>query len=321
MSFEFVCPYCFHKTRVDKSYAGRKGPCINCCKIVTMPKLVESSKASPSDSLSSPSPAPSWLEDNEDEQVDNRRAFRRRFFVAVGTVLGLAVVLGVGWLASAPFFKQLQSQHNVFMGRNNLQRIAAALKAYSNDHGSYPTPTVTDATGRPLYSWRVLLLPYLGEQGLYEKFVLTETWDSANNLGLVSKMPNVYAAPASPDANALGEACYMLIKGAGTLFPASGPLNEKAVTDSPAETLLVVEVRNQGDAWSKPSDLDISKLKLQINAKGNNAISSNESSSGASAAMVDGTSVILPPLLPGSTLRGLITPDGGEELDNAEWIR
>jgi hypothetical protein len=90
--------------------------------------------------------------------------------------LGLAVVLGVGWLASAPFFKQLKSQHNVFMGRNNLQRIAAALKAYSNDHGSYPTPTVTDATGRPLYSWRVLLLPYLGEQGLYEKFVLQTTW-------------------------------------------------------------------------------------------------------------------------------------------------
>jgi len=321
MTFEFVCPYCFHKTRVDKSYAGRKGPCINFGKIVTMPKLAESSKASPSDSL--PSPAASWLEDDgEEEQVDSqRRAVRRKLFVAVGIVLGLAVVLGAGWLASAPFFKQLQLQHNVVMGRNNLQRIAAALKAYSNDHGSYPTPTVTDATGRPLYSWRVLLLPYLGEQGLYEKFVLTEPWDSANNLSLVSRMPDVYAAPASPDANALGEACYMLITGPGTLFPASGPLNEKAVTDSPAETLLVVEVRNQGDAWTKPSDLDVSKLKLQINAKGSDAISSNESSSGASAAMVDGTSVILPPLLPGSTLRGLITPDGGEELDDAEWIR
>lgn len=319
MSFEFVCPYCFHKTRVDKSYAGKKGPCVSCGKIVTMPKFAEPSNASPSESL--PSPAPSWLED-EDEQVDNQRfALRRRLFTAIGLVFGLALILGVGWLASEPFFKQLQSQHNVFMGRNNLQRIAAALKAYNKDHGSYPTPTVTDATGRPLYSWRVLLLPYLGERGLYEKFVLTEPWDSANNLSLVSKMPDVYAAPASPDANALGETCYMLITGAGTLFPESGPLNEKAVTDSTAETLLVVEVRNQGDAWSKPSDLDISKLKLQINAKGNNAICSNESSSGASAAMVDGTSVVLPPLLPGSTLRGLITPDGGEELDDVEWIR
>ncbi len=44
-------------------------------------------------------------------------------------------------------------------------------------------------------SWRVYLLPFLGYSELFEKFRLSETWDSPNNLPLLTQMPDVYRSP------------------------------------------------------------------------------------------------------------------------------
>lgn len=44
---------------------------------------------------------------------------------------------------------------------NNLKQLGFALDAYHAEHGSFPPAYVADADGVPLYSWRVLLLPYL----------------------------------------------------------------------------------------------------------------------------------------------------------------
>src|SRR5262249_10296771 len=48
---------------------------------------------------------------------------------------------------------------------------------------------------RPLYSWRVLLLPYLEQQNLYDQFRLDEPWDSPNNAKVSSAIVAIYAAP------------------------------------------------------------------------------------------------------------------------------
>jgi hypothetical protein len=42
-----------------------------------------------------------------------------------------------------------------------LHIVGDALHRYYEDHGRLPLTTVTDKDGRPLYSWRVWLLPYL----------------------------------------------------------------------------------------------------------------------------------------------------------------
>jgi hypothetical protein len=46
-----------------------------------------------------------------------------------------------------------------------------------------------------LYSWRVLLLPYIEEEPLYKEFHLDEPWDSAHNIRLLERIPAVYAPP------------------------------------------------------------------------------------------------------------------------------
>ena len=44
-------------------------------------------------------------------------------------------------------------------------------------------------------SWRVGLLPHIGEQALYERFKLDEPWDSEHNKPLIEKMPEVLKSP------------------------------------------------------------------------------------------------------------------------------
>jgi hypothetical protein len=45
----------------------------------------------------------------------------------------------------------------------NLQRIVLAMLIYERQHGTLPPAYTVDASGQPLHSWRVLLLPYVGE--------------------------------------------------------------------------------------------------------------------------------------------------------------
>lgn len=80
--------------------------------------------------------------------------------------------------------------------RNRLKRIARAVFDYYKKHDSYPAPYIK---GEGL-SWRVHLLPYLGENELYQQFKLNEPWDSPHNKSLIAKMPDVFktATATSP---------------------------------------------------------------------------------------------------------------------------
>lgn len=65
----------------------------------------------------------------------------------------------------------------------NLQAISLAALLYEKKNGK-PLPVFSkDKNGKPLHSWRVLILPWLGtqERELYEKIRLDEPWDSDYN--------------------------------------------------------------------------------------------------------------------------------------------
>ncbi|MDR1491323.1 MAG: DUF1559 domain-containing protein, partial [Planctomycetaceae bacterium] len=63
----------------------------------------------------------------------------------------------------------------------HFQKITLAMLLYHTKHGELPPTYTTNANGEPLQSWRVLLLPYLGEKELYQQIRLDEAWDSEFN--------------------------------------------------------------------------------------------------------------------------------------------
>ena len=84
------------------------------------------------------------------------------------------------------------------MSMNNMKQIMLAMHNYHDANGNLPPAFSTDDAGNALLSWRVLILPYLEEQALYDQFHLDESWNSEHNKTLISKMPEVYAEPSAP---------------------------------------------------------------------------------------------------------------------------
>src|SRR3954454_6917330 len=60
---------------------------------------------------------------------------------------------------------------------NNLKQLAQALRSYEQAYRSLPPAYSVDARGRPLHSWRTLILPYLEHARLYNPIALTKPWD------------------------------------------------------------------------------------------------------------------------------------------------
>jgi RNA polymerase sigma factor (sigma-70 family) len=80
--------------------------------------------------------------------------------------------------------------------RLNLKNLALAMHNYEAAYqGRLPLAATMGKNGKALLSWRVELLPFLGEQALYNQFNRDEPWDSPHNKKLLSKMPVIYAPP------------------------------------------------------------------------------------------------------------------------------
>lgn len=57
---------------------------------------------------------------------------------------------------------------------NNLHTVAIALHNYQSEYGSLPPACVRDSEGRPMHSWRALLLPYLDRPDIAEVYRFDE---------------------------------------------------------------------------------------------------------------------------------------------------
>jgi HEAT repeat protein len=183
-----------------------------------------------------------------------------------------AVVLGLGlWFyryapAVAPAVKQVAVRNDREVSLrarsvDNLQRLVVAMHKYEDAHQHFPPPAILDKAGRPLLSWRVLLLPYLGEKELFTQFKLDEPWDGPNNNKLLARMPPVFA-PVRDDLSGTHETFYQVFVGPGTPFGPSSRKGPRLVEffNGTSNTILIVEA---GGAvpWTSPQDLSFDAAK------------------------------------------------------------
>jgi hypothetical protein len=125
--------------------------------------------------------------------------------------------------------------------------------------GSLPPPAISDEQGKPLLSWRVALLPHLGQDELYDQFHLNEPWDSPHNLTLLERMPKVYRRPKAwntPDSwdSGITETYYQLFVGPGAVFEENWSAALEDIADPLDRTILVGE-NSVAVPWTKPEDM------------------------------------------------------------------
>jgi hypothetical protein len=199
---------------------------------------------------------------------------------------------------------------------NNLKQIAIALQGYHDVYGSFPPAFVADEDGKPIHSWRVLILPFIEQQPLYTQYDFSEPWDGPNNRSLSSTVVQCFRCPSDP-AGYTTSTSYVLITGEET-----GWVEDKCpclddFVDDPSETIMLVEIANSNMHWMEPRDLTLSQAMRGINAPVGVCVSSHHPG-GANAACADGSVHFLPDTLPASEIRALLTIDGDERID-PDW--
>lgn len=122
----------------------------------------------------------------------------------------------------------------------NMQKVGRAMLAFHGDKGCFPLyMTEQDSQGNYPHSWRVQILPYLGETALYRQIHLNEPWDSPWNRQFHNRMPAIFKNPNRKLPT--GFTTYSVITGKETLFSANQSCSLEDVTKKIDDVLLIVE--------------------------------------------------------------------------------
>ena len=151
---------------------------------------------------------------------------------------------------------------------DNLQQLAVALLNYMVNQGHFPAVGVSVCNGAPVKSWRVAILPYLGQKGIFDKYDPKQPWDSLNNREIAGSMPEIFRCPDDPAATQTTEqTSYLMIAGRGGLGGLDGKARGLDTVPSPGTTILLIEVPGSGVHWMDPRDLSIDEVIARLKKK------------------------------------------------------
>jgi hypothetical protein len=224
-----------------------------------------------------------------------------------GTTLRLAA--GLPPEAVTNLLNQMAGIGLALKEKNDLREIGIALNNYHDEHQQkFPAHAIYLAEGKPLLSWRVELLPKLGQKELYAKFKRDEPWDSDNNKKLIAEMPAVYFNSRTGQPKEKGLTNVQIFVGEKAPWPKSKEsFGLKQIKDGAANTLMLLQAA-EPVVWTKPDDLEYDPQKplpkLGIGGQGVGVV------------LFDMSVRELPANWPEKNWRAIITPAGGESV---EW--
>jgi hypothetical protein len=188
------------------------------------------------------------------------RQNRRVLGLGCGSALLAFFTAALGPLSAVPVTKEkeqketkeeLAKQRKQVPGQ--LKQIALALHQYHDRVGHFPPAAMVDRNGKALLSWRVAILPFLGEEKLYKEFKLDEPWDSKHNKPLLKKMPKAYA-PVGRNNKKSYSTFFRPFVGNGAVFEANRGVRIVEILDGTSNTIFVVEA-GEAVPWTKPDEL------------------------------------------------------------------
>ena len=271
MPIQFTCPFCGAETNVADQYAGQSGPCAKCGQQITIPGTPVNTASYAAGSTPPPRKSSNTL----------------LILGIIGGCLGVVVICG--GILLLPAVSAVREAARRASCINNIKQINLALLNYESTYGEFPPAYVADENGKPMHSWRVLILPYLGYEEVFEKYNLDEPWNSPHNRSVTSMVsPGIFKCASDPSHDD-GKTCFVMIVGPDCFAEGSTGRKMDQIPDGSSNTIMIAEIADSDIDWAEPRDLDATTMSYRINDdSGSPCISSNHPGV-ANVGFVDGS--------------------------------
>jgi type II secretory pathway pseudopilin PulG len=238
--------------------------------------------------------------------------------VVLIVVLALLVpgaICGVLLLAAIllPAVQAAREAVRIEKSSQNLRQIGVALHDYHDAFLTLPPAFIPDAAGKPRTSWRTLILPYLEQKPLSDRYDFRIAWDDPQNAAVGQTPLAIFHSPRDPSRLA-NRTSYVVItctslpgQRPDTAFAGARAPRFADFRDGTTNTIVVVEIKNSDIQWSEPRDVDLESLSTDPSAP-----NSIDLAGGALVLFCDGSTRLLPRGTTLETLKALLTPGGME---------
>lgn len=176
----------------------------------------------------------------------------RRVRWRIAILLVPLLIVGI-WLG-LPAFNAARYRAKLDASRQKLKQIGLALHNYHDKHGSFPPAYTLGPDGKPWHSWRVLVLPFMNEQNLYDRYRFDEPWNGPHNKTLQDMRPDAYASKLQK-SKLKSITTYLGVVSRRTMWPAHFCVHREDVTDGTSNTVMLLENVGSDVIWSEPREM------------------------------------------------------------------
>ncbi|MFN3149383.1 DUF1559 domain-containing protein [Bremerella sp.] len=187
----------------------------------------------------------------------SRRGDAKVVIIILVVVFGVMALLctGVAVAILLPAVGQARLAAQRMQSQNNLKMIGLALHNYHDTYGTFPPAYIPDENGKPMHSWRVLILPFVEAGPIYDQYDFSQPWDSPTNMQACAMMPFAYESPALGN-NGMGDATtYVAISDPNSVLGTDTAKQFREIVVGTSNAIMVVEDTTNPVPWYKPVDI------------------------------------------------------------------
>jgi type II secretory pathway pseudopilin PulG len=306
MPISFRCPHCGTPMNVADQFAGQTGPCAKCGGTITIPGgQAAGFGVSPQSTQPTYPAAPTYGQPPAYGQAPSYGqapaypptsypqpagygagglgaggAYASRtkssngstfWLVLFGSLAAVAVVCG-GFLVALllPAVQAARDAARRTQSANNMKMIGLGMHNYHDTYNAFPYAGSEDARQGLGLSWRVRMLPFVDDVGLYNSFDWNQPWNGPTNQPLVDRMPKSYQSPSVPESKS--QTVYLAVVDSEVVPPGGKPRQTNRprpifsqdgrrsamadIIDGTSNTIMVVEANpEEAVTWTQPRDL------------------------------------------------------------------
>ena len=200
--------------------------------------------------------------------------------------------------------------------RCNIKQITLSLHNYNAHFDCFPPAYTVDEQGKPMHSWRALILPFLGFTQDEDMYDFDQPWDSPHNLEFAKKSTAhmSFSCPSeSRNDDEQFNTSYVWLVGPNAFGDGTTCRQLTDITDGTSNTIMVGEMAHSGILWTEPRDLNVADMSFKLNDPGQIGLRSDHIS-GLHVGLCDGSVRWLNDNVASEVIQAMTTINGKEDV-------